>query len=354
MPERHLLGRLGRRLASAFLLVSLTALAVLFIGTVVPHVIEQHTDPHDDLSLVWLMTAAMVAVVTAVLASLVLASRLTRPVDGYVDAARRFAAGDRSARPPDLGPPELRDLTQALQFAADEIERSERERSRLTSDIAHELRTPLTALQAGLEELRDGLIPPDRTTLAALHDQATRMSRVIDDLQTLAAAESAELRLHQQEIDLAEVVALAVEVRRGAMDAARIQVSTDLAPGVCVLADEDRVHQIVGNLLANATQYCRPGDTVTVTVRADGSEGFLGITDTGPGFRSQDLPRVFERAWRGRRTANIRGSGLGLPIVKALAEAHGGAASVSSVEGEGATIAVRLPRAVAQPAGGVS
>lgn len=346
MSERHLLGRLGRRLASAFLLVSLTALAVLFIGTIVPHVIEQHTDPHDDLSLTWLMMAALVAVVTAVVASLVLASRLTRPVDGYVEAARRFAAGDRSARPPDLGPPELRDLTQALQFAADEIERSERERSRLTADIAHELRTPLTALQAGLEELRDGLIPPDRTTLAALHDQATRMSRVIDDLQTMAAAESAELRLHQHEIDLAEVVALAVEARRGAMDAARIEVSTDLAPGVRVRADEDRVHQIVGNLLANTTQHCRPGDKVTVRVRAEASEAVLTVTDTGPGFQRQDLPRVFERAWRGRRTANTRGSGLGLPIVKALAEAHGGAATVSSVEGDGATITIRLPRAM--------
>lgn len=344
MAERRRLGRLGQRLASAFMIVSLVALGVLFVGTIVPHVIEQHTDPHDDVSLVWLLSATMVAVVTAVAVSLVLASRLSRPIDGYVDAARRFATGDRSARLPDDGPPELADLTAALQFAADAIEDSERERSRLTADVAHELRTPLTALQAGLEELRDGLLPADATTLAALHDQATRMSRVIDDLSTLAAAESAELQLYRQDVDLAAVVSLAVVARRGTMDAAGLTVRLDLQPGVSVRADADRVHQIVGNLLANAVQYCRPHDQVTVRVRAEGSEGVLEVADTGPGFAAEDLPHVFERTWRASSTAHTRGSGLGLPIVRALATAHGGTAEITSVQGEGSTVTVRLPR----------
>ena len=347
MAERRHLGRLGRRLTSAFLLVSLMALAVLFVGTIVPHVVEQHTDPHDDLSLTWLLAAALVAVVTAVVASVVLASRLTRPINGYIDAARRFAAGDRSARLPDDGPPELADLTAALEFAADEIERSEHERNELTADIAHELRTPLTALQAGLEELRDGLMPADPTTLAALHDQATRMGRVIEDLSTLAAADAAELQLHRRAVDLAEIVGLAVAARRGTLDAAGQTVTLEARPGVRVLADGDRVHQMVGNLLANAAQYCRPGDLVTVRVRRDLDDGVLEVADTGPGFAAGDLPHVFERTWRATRSARTRGSGLGLPIVRALATAHGGTADVSSIQGEGSTVTVRLPCASA-------
>lgn len=343
MPERRRLGRLGRRLTSAFLLVSLVALAVLFVGTIVPHVVEQHTDPHDDLSLTWLLAATLVAVVTAVVASVVLAARLTRPIDGYIDAARRFATGDRSARPPDDGPSELADLTVALQFAANEIERSEQERNRLTADIAHELRTPLTALQAGLEELRDGLMPADQTTLAALHDQATRMGRVIEDLSTLAAADSAELRLHRRDVDLAQIAALAVAARRGTLDVAGLTVELDARPGVRVLADGDRVHQMVGNLLANAAQYCRPGDHVTVRARRDHDDGVLEVADTGPGFAAEDLPHVFERTWRATGAAPARGSGLGLPIVRALATAHGGTADITSVQGEGSTVTIRLP-----------
>ena len=170
------------------------------------------------------------------------------------------------------------------------------------------------------------------------------MGRVIDDLSTLAAAESAELPLYRQEVDLADVVALAVAARRGAMEAAGLRVRLDLDREVSVLADADRVHQVVGNLLSNAAQYCRPRDQVTVRVRADGTDGVLEVCDTGPGFAAEDLPHVFERTWRARGSAHTRGSGLGLPIVRALAEAHGGSASVESKEGEGATVTVRLPR----------
>jgi two-component system sensor histidine kinase BaeS len=96
------------------------------------------------------------------------------------------------------------------------------------------------------------------------------------------------------------------------------------------------------NLLTNAAQYCRPGDHVTVRVDRDGSQGLLQVTDTGPGICAASLPHVFDRAWRGP-AATVPGSGLGLPIVRALAEAHGGTATLDSTEGVGTTISIRLP-----------
>ena len=343
MSDRWRLGRLGRRLAGAILLVSAVSLTVLCVGTVVPHLVADPPHPDDAVSPPWLLAATAIALVTAVTLSVVMAHRLTSPIDGYIDTARRFAAGDHSARPAELGPPEFADLTSALSAAAEEIERSEGARRRLTADIAHELRTPLTALQIGLEELRDGLIPADRATLAALHDQATRLGRIVNDLSQLSEAESSGVQLHLSEVELTQVANLALAARQGSMESAGLLVKRDIDHEVRIIADADRMHQVVGNLLANTVLYCRPGDRVSVRVGIDDGFGVLEVSDSGPGFRSEELPHVFDRAWRGGSADGTHGSGLGLPIVRALVQAMDGTAEVHSVEGHGATISVRLP-----------
>jgi two-component system sensor histidine kinase BaeS len=347
-PERS--SALRRRLVAAFMTVALISLGVLFIGTVVPHLPDQHVDPHDPVSLVWLLAATALAAVTAIGLSVGIAGRLTRPVDGYIETARRFAAGDHSARPADLGPPEFAELASALVAAADEIERSETARRQLTADIAHELRTPLAALQAGLEELRDGLVPADAEALAALHTQATRLGRIVNDLSDLAAAESSQLHTTLDEIDLAAVAEFALAAHAGAMKSAGLLVGRELQPETWVIADVGRMHQVVGNLLANAVLYCRPGDQVTVRVWAAGTVGVLEVADNGPGFRADELPHIFNRAWRGVSADGTRGSGLGLPIVQALMTAQHGTVSVDSAEGKGARISVSLPLAVSHGA----
>ena len=128
--------------------------------------------------------------VAAGLISWVVSVRMVAPLEDMLRMTRAFAAGDHAARVPDSGREELADITHALNAAAAEVERSETVRRRFTDEIAHELRTPLAALQAGLEELRDGLVPAEPATLAALHDQAARLSRIVEDLDQLSAAES--------------------------------------------------------------------------------------------------------------------------------------------------------------------
>ena len=224
MADGRHLGVLGRRLTGAFLLVSLVSLAVLFVGTVVPHLPDRHVDPHDPVSLAWLLVATAIAGLTAILLSVAIARRLSSPVEGYIATARQFAAGDHSVRPDEYDvPPEFTELVGALAAVADEIERSEMMRRQLTADIAHELRTPLAALQAGLEELRDGLIPADTESLAALHAQATRLGRIVNDLTDLAAVESTGIHLQSTSVDLSELARQAVGMRAGRLASAGLR-----------------------------------------------------------------------------------------------------------------------------------
>ncbi len=349
MGDRTRLGALGRRLARAFVVVSFVSLAVLFVGSVLPHLLADPPHPDDAVSPVWLVAATTVAALTAVLLSLVLAKRLTEPIDGYIESARRFAAGDHSARPPALGPPELADLTQALVAAADEVERSERGRRQLTADIAHELRNPLTALQIGLEELRDGLVPADRETLAALHLQAARLGRIVNDLSELAAAETSGIQVSLEDVDLGRIADLALAARAGSLAVAGLQVERDLAPGIHVVADPDRLNQVVGNLLSNAILYCRPGDQVAVRVVSDRGQGVLEVIDSGPGIPAHELPHLFDRGWRGSTGDGTTGSGLGLPIARALVLAQGGTFDVLSDAEQGVRSTVRLQLTVVAP-----
>jgi signal transduction histidine kinase len=342
MRERLHLGPMGRRLLAALLLVSLVVLAVHTIGTVVPHLLAR--SGHDEaVDAEWLVAATGLAVVIALVVSWVVSHRLVAPLEDFLRMTRAFAAGDHSARVPDSGREEIAELTHALNAAAEEVERSERARQRFTDEIAHELRTPLTVLRAGLEELRDGLVPADHETLAALHDQASRLGRIVDDLGQLSAAESQELSLGVERVDLVRVATLALAAREVSMRTAGLVVDRELEDGVAVAGDADRLHQVVGNLLANAALYCRPGDRVTVTVRREGDLAVLEVADTGPGVDPADLPHVFDRAWRGGAARGTQGSGLGLAIVRSLVLAHGGTVEVSNRRDGGALVSVRIP-----------
>jgi two-component system sensor histidine kinase BaeS len=227
---------------------------------------------------------------------------------------------------------------------ADEVVRAETVRRRLAADVAHEVRTPLAGLQAGLEELRDGLQPADPARLASLHDQALRLGRIVRDLAELSAAESAALSLHPVDTDLTQVVAAALAAQLSRLDAAGLQVTTDLDTPAPVRGDPDRLHQTVANLLTNTARYCRPGDRVRLAVRIEGGAAVLEVADSGPGIPPDELPHAFERLWRGRDAAGISGTGIGLAVVRELITAHGGTVGITSPAGGGLTVTIRLPR----------
>jgi len=289
----------------------------------------------------WVGAAAVASLALALGAAWLITRTLTRPLAVVTSVARAFAAGDRDARTHLDAGGELGALASAFDDAATRVQVSEHARRQMSADVAHELRTPLAALQAGLEELRDGLAPADPAALARLHDQSLRLGRVVSDLADLSAADAARLTLRPEPVDLAEIARAAAADHEAPLRAAGLTLARDLTDAVPVHADPGRLHQVIGNLLQNCTRHCRDGDTVTIAAaRHPDGTARLTVTDTGPGIPPADLAHVFTRFWR---SGTSSGSGLGMPIVKSLVEAHGGTVTVTSDGHHGTEVTVTLP-----------
>jgi two-component system sensor histidine kinase BaeS len=296
-----------------------------------------------DVAWWWIAVAAVLALLIALLASWVVTRLITRPIAAMTTATRAFTAGDRQARAETHGPGELGELARAFDAMADTVARSERDRRNLTADVAHELRTPLAALQAGLEELRDGLVEPTSQGLAGLHDQSLRLGRVVSDLAELSAVEASGVPVQRAEVDLTQIARDELAVSESQLRAAGLAVGSRLDGPALVRADADRLHQALGNLLANAARYCRPGDEVSVVVRSEADKAVLEVVDSGPGIPADELPHVFDRLWRGRAAKQVAGSGIGLAVAREIVVAHSGTIAAISSEGTGTTITIRLP-----------
>lgn len=289
------------------------------------------------------LAGAGIAAFAALAVAVFVSRRVTRPVVALTDAARRLEAGDRAARTGmTAAPGELGELAGAFDQMADSLRHEDELRRTLVADIAHELRTPATILRAACEELVDGLADPTPARLSSLHDEVLRLGRVIEDLEALASAQAASLHLEREPVDLAELASAAAALLQPRFDDAGLTLSTMTTP-VTVNGDPDRLHQITVNLLTNALKFTPSGGTVTLTVEPMGDLAKLEVADTGPGIPADELPRVFERFWRGTGAPHSAGSGIGLAIVAELAKAHGGRVTVDSTPGSGATFTMMVP-----------
>jgi signal transduction histidine kinase len=210
------------------------------------------------------------------------------------------------------------------------------------ADIAHELRTPLAVMQGRLEGMLDGVYPRDEPHVAQVLDDARLLSRLVEDLRTLAHSESGSLDLQKEPTDLAlllheTLAAFEHEGRtRGVM--LHAQIADDLP---IVELDPLRIREVVTNLLSNAVRHSPRGDTVRLEASAGSDSIVIRVHDNGPGIPAADLPRIFDRFYK---SASSSGSGLGLTIARNIAKAHGGAVAADSREGMGTTLTVTLPR----------
>jgi len=294
--------------------------------------------------------AAGLAALLALLVALGISRRITRPVGRLIEVARSMADGDAGARVGDLqSSAELRELASTFDRMAEALARHEQLRRNLVADVAHELRTPLAVLQAGHEALLDGVLEPTPGQLSSLRDEVLRLTRIVDDLQTLAAADAAALRLDAGRHDLAQIAATAADSLAARFDSAEVALARQLT-AVPVLADGGRLHQVITNLLGNAMKFTAAGGQVTLTAGPDRGRAMLAVSDTGAGIPTDELPFIFHRFWRGRRAASVAGSGIGLAVVAELVRVHDGDIDVTSAPGQGTTVTVTLPRALSRPA----
>lgn len=283
--------------------------------------------------------AALFALAVAVTVS----RRISRPVLALTSAVRAVERGDSTAR---VGahnaPGELGELAAAFDRMADALARENSLRRAVVADVAHELRTPLAILQASLEAIADGVADITPVQLSSLKDEVLRLGRLVDDLETLADAEAAVLPNERRPVDLAEVAARAASQLTLQFEAGGVHVGTHFTPAV-VDGDEQRLHQVVTNLLTNAMKFTPPGGNVRLEVGGADGVARLKVTDTGVGIHPEELPHIFERFWRGSQARVVAGSGVGLTVVAELVRAHQGDIVVESTPGHGTQFTVTLP-----------
>jgi signal transduction histidine kinase len=292
--------------------------------------------------------AVQLLIVCAVAAGVValVIRRLAAPVADIVSAAERIAQRDYRVRVtvPSSGPAWIGDTARAFNAMVTELEAQDTARRQLMADIAHELRTPLAIVQGTLEGLIDGVYPRDDERLQGLLDDTRVLARLVDDLRTLATAEGGALALAKEPTDIVALANDVVASLDGQAQEAGIALRVDAPAGEIdpITIDPVRIREVLTNLVANALRYTPRAGEIRIGVDSSSAAVDVRVSDTGSGIAPGDLPHVFDRFYKGTGSS---GSGLGLTIARRLVDAHGGSIRAESVQGQGTTIAFRLPRA---------
>lgn len=303
-----------------------------------------------DASAVSMGVALVIALACAFVVTWYVSRRLQRPVSAMTRAADDMARGSYAVRVPPTGAgPELDTLADSFNLMAERLERVEDTRRRLLSDLAHEMRTPLATLHVYVEGIEEGVATWDDETSRVIRGQLERLTHLAEDLDDVSRAEEGRIALALEVLPVRELLAAAQEHAQVAYAAKGVRLVVDLGGDDCSSrVDRQRIGQVLGNLLSNALRHTPAGGVVTLSARCERDRVLVEVADTGEGLTAEQLPHVFERFYRGdsARDRDHGGSGIGLTIVKALVEAHGGRITAGSDgPGQGATFTVVLPAA---------
>ncbi len=272
---------------------------------------------------------------------------IAMPLADVMTAADTVAEGDLTVRVDEHGPGEFSRLARSFNRMTEELERTDRQRRNLTADVAHELRTPLHIIQGNLEGVLDGVYDPTDEHINTTLDETRLLGRLVEDLRTLSLAESGELPLRREDVDVAELLADVGTTFSGHAEADDIELRVETGPsGATIHADAGRMNQVLGNLVVNALRHTASGGSVALRSEATPDGVRISVGDTGEGIAADDLPFIFDRFWRADRSRSRGdgvGSGLGLPIARQLVQNQGGRIEVESEQGVGTTFTIVLP-----------
>jgi len=298
-----------------------------------------------------LIGAIILAVLLASLAGRFLARQIAKPLEELANAAKTISGGDLKTQvSTNTDIVELHSLGQTFNSMTESLRQSDEAKKAFIADVTHELRTPLTVIKGTIETLEDGALDDHEgrgPLLTSMQRETDRLIRLVNELLILTRADAGSLQLEIQPLDLGELAKQRCDVmtKLATQQGVTLRVDDEAHRNAQVLADPDRLSQILDNLLDNAIRHSPKDSSVTITIKEEDSRISCSVHDEGDGIPIEHLPFIFERFYRvdKSRDRNRGGTGLGLAITRALVHAQGGTVSAQSVVGEGTTIQFWLP-----------
>jgi signal transduction histidine kinase len=344
-PWRGGRGRFFRRIAVVAFSVTLLGLYGLFALLWAAAVKLGLVDPSTQVAMPTLVGAALF---TALIVTQFVrfGRRFGFPLGAVMEAADRVAGGDYTVRVGVHGPPPIRALAHAFNTMTERLELNDQQRRNLMADVAHELRTPLTVIQGRIEGLLDGVYARDDASLEQVLEETRVLSRLIEDLRTLALSEAGALKLDKEMTDVPALARDVADAFAGQAAAQKVSIAiessaVESSAGATIEIDPVRIREVLSNLVSNALRHTAPGGAVTIDVTPREARGLtVAVRDTGAGMTREEAKQIFQRFYKGPES---RGSGLGLAIAQGLVTAHGGTIEVTSALGRGTTVTLTLP-----------
>lgn len=310
-----------------------------------PDFVKQH--PIFQRMDILLLYSALGSILLALVLGLLFSRSLSRPLQELSAAAKQAATGDLSQKVEVSTKDEIGELAESFNHMMKDLERLMANRKQMTADIAHELRTPISIILGHADGVSDGVLEPTQENFEIIRDEALHLERLVNDLRTLSQADVGELPLEIGPFEVEPFLSEAVKSAGTGLQEKKINLEVGAGSGLTtVLADKDRILQVVRNIIDNALRYTPEGGKIEVkTYQIDESRVCFSIQDSGPGLEPDELSRIFNRFYQvdSARTRDKGGSGLGLAIAKSIIEQHGGEIWADSTPGEGLKISFTLP-----------
>ena len=325
---------------------NLNKVGTVEIGTYGDNYLNEHDIAfiNDLYNLLW--AVGIFSLILSLLFGTVMSKRLVSPIARVINTAKAISKGFYSDRIKEKSNTrEINQLTVTINDLAENMEKQEILRKRLTGDVAHELRTPLATLQSHLEAMMDGIWPADSERLKSCHEEIVRISKMVGDLEKLARYESENFVLNMDIFDITELAKRQIHNFESEFLSKGLELK--LTGADCrVYADKDKISQVLVNLLSNALKYTPEGGMVIINIQYNDVNTEISVTDNGPGIPDEDLPYIFERFYRADKSRNklTGGSGIGLTICKSIVLAHGGSINVQSNIGKGTKFTFTIPK----------
>lgn len=297
-----------------------------------------------------ILMASMWVMIAAIIASYFISERIVRPIRAVSRAAKSFAAGQFDVRVPVIGDSEVSELAMAFNNMASSLATLENTRSTFLANVSHDLRTPMTVISGYIDNILDGVIPPEKQNyyLSIIASEVRRLSRLVSSLLDISRIEAGERKFNMQPFDICEMARQILISFESRIEAKKLDVSFECdEDSMQVIGDRDAIHQILYNICDNAVKFSREGGRYAIRITEKDKKVYISVYDEGEGITPEDLPHIFDRFYKGDKSRGMdkTGVGLGMYIAKTIIEAHGETITVSSKYGENCEFVFSLKKA---------